>query len=247
MNLKHIIPRHLHPGACADRVLKAMLRDKIVRSGPFRGMRYIEESQGSVYLPKLVGVYELEIAGVIKSLASQRFKNIYVIGAGEGYYAVGFAMRSPNSTIYAYEANTSAHKLIKELARLNHCEERVIIKGECGESDLSGMSESGVLIVMDVEGAEKVLLDPEGCDPLRTATILFESHYTPEETRDEINARFAGTHEVERYDSKERSWRDLSFLPRAYAFYIRRMLRFWFEEMRGGPMSWYLLRPKPRS
>lgn len=207
-------------------------------------MQYISESQGSIYLPKLVGLYELEISGVIERLISQEFKDIYIIGAGEGYYAVGFAMRCPNSTIHAYEANLNAHQLIKELARLNHCEERVIVKVECSVSDLAGMSETDILVVMDVEAAEKVLLDPDACKPLLTASILFESHYTPKETKDEINARLVNTHEVEQFDSKQRNWRDLAFLPLAYAFYIRRMLRFWFEEMRGGPMSWYYLRPK---
>jgi len=221
-----------------------MLNDRLVRSGPFIGMRYVRDSQGSVYLPKIVGVYEMEIWDVIEQLISDQFKQIYVVGAGEGYYAIGLALRCPGSVVYAFEANIGAHPLILEMAKENNCTNRIFIKGECDVAGLCDMLSDNPLLIMDVEGAEKILLNPSTNPKLLKGTIIFESHFSHEETDQFILRNFQDTHSISKFDTCARSWRDLSFLPKIYAFYIRRMLRFWFEEMRGGPMSWYLLKPR---
>jgi len=241
---KLFVPRFMHPGNCADRSLKKLMRNATVASGPFRGMRYIAESQGSLLLPKLVGIYELELAEQVKRYSAIGYADIYVVGAGEGYYAVGFALASPISLIHAYEAHVGAHHLIRELATINRVEDRVVISGVCHVIDLARSMRPNAFIFMDVEGAERALLDPESVPQLKTAEILFESHFSPEETQSHILSKFANTHSVERIDTRERTWRDLAMYPKLYSFYIRRMLKYWFDEMRGGPMQWYCLTPR---
>jgi hypothetical protein len=38
---------------------------RAILGGPFRGMKYISEAQGSVLIPKLLGIYEKELQPVI--------------------------------------------------------------------------------------------------------------------------------------------------------------------------------------
>ena len=62
-----------------------------VTSGPFAGMRYIDASFGSAYIPKLLGTYEQELSNVLAGIIAKRPKAVVDVGAAEGYYAVGLA------------------------------------------------------------------------------------------------------------------------------------------------------------
>lgn len=243
--LKKVLPQSIWPSRCARRTLQSVYGKAEVLGGPFRGMKYVSGAQGSVLIPKLLGIYEQELAGIIEQLGERNFANIYIIGAGEGYYAVGMAMKNPAAKVIAFEANESAHKLIKEVAERNGVDRRILIQGLCSDADMRSILPNS-LIIMDVEGAEKQLLDPEASDSLRSCTILFEAHYPPEEMKAGILGRFGPSHEIERIDSAERTWTDVCALPRPLVFYIRRNIGHWIDEMRGGPMQWYLLTPRSR-
>jgi precorrin-6B methylase 2 len=206
-------------------------------------MNYISEAQGSVLIPKLLGIYERELNLVIDRLCRQPFQNIYVIGAGEGYYAVGMALKIPMARVFAYEANESAHKLISEVAEQNGVSARVSILGLCADEDMRAIKPDS-LVIMDVEGAEERLLDPVKFSGLQSSTILFEAHQPPEETQRLILAKFKQTHLILRIDSKERVWKDIRSLPFPLLYYIHRNICFWLDELRGGPMEWYVLYPK---
>ena len=102
-----------------------------VLSGPFQGMKYLRESSASVLAPKLLGIYERELHAAIEEAIAFPFQRVVDIGAAEGYYCVGLAMRMPRARIVAYEANETAHPLIEKLAALNHVEDRLEIHGTC--------------------------------------------------------------------------------------------------------------------
>lgn len=87
---------------CGDRLL----------NGPFRGMRYVRTSIGSSFGAKLIGTYELELAGVIEELCRRGFREVVNIGAGEGHYAVGLAFRQPGALVTAFEMDTEGQALI---------------------------------------------------------------------------------------------------------------------------------------
>ena len=76
----------------------AKLTDHRVLAGPFAGMRYSREcivpfsSSGGV-LQKLIGAYEHQCHPVIEKALRRGYSRIINIGAGEGYYAVGFGLR----------------------------------------------------------------------------------------------------------------------------------------------------------
>src|SRR4051794_20818862 len=61
----------------------------IVRSGVFRGMRYVDQARSSALLPKLLGSYEREIADEIERAAGVDYRVCVDIGSAEGYYAIG--------------------------------------------------------------------------------------------------------------------------------------------------------------
>lgn len=241
--LKCFLPAGFWPSQVAHRTLMKVYEKRAILGGPFRGMKYISEAQGSVLIPKLLGIYEKELQPVINSLSGKSFDSVYVIGAGEGYYAVGMALKIPKARVFAYEANESAHKLISEVAEQNGVSARVSILGLCADDDMQAVKPDS-LVIMDVEGAEEYLLDPIKFSVLQSSTILFEAHQSPEETRSKILEKFSQSHSIQRIDSEVRIWKDIRSFPSLLLFYIHRNIGFWLDELRGGAMQWYVLSPK---
>ncbi len=109
----------------------------IVCAGPFAGLRYpVARSAGSSLAPKLLGSYELEIQDFVERAIANRPAQVVNIGAGEGYYAVGLALRLPDASVFAFEKSESARALIRALAEHNGVASRVHVHGECLVSDL---------------------------------------------------------------------------------------------------------------
>ena len=171
----------------------------IVRNGPFKGMKYISESTCSALLPKIMGSYEEPLHGIINKIISEgKYKVIVDIGCAEGYYAVGFAMQLPNTKVYAFDIETSALLLAKNLIELNKVI-NVELGSECTHELLNNLChEKGTLIFCDIEGYEKVLLDIDKVPNLKYANIVVESHdcFIPNITNVLVN-RFYKTHAIQ--------------------------------------------------
>ncbi|MBC8139123.1 MAG: hypothetical protein H8F28_24890, partial [Fibrella sp.] len=103
-----------------------------VLSGPFTGMNYISESAGSSFLPKLIGSYESELHGVLKTVLAKKYETVVDVGSAEGYYAVGLAMRLGGSPqIYAFDINPEAQALCRKLIAANGMADKVVIESFC--------------------------------------------------------------------------------------------------------------------
>lgn len=63
-----------------------------VRRGEFAGMRLLDRSVGSAFLPKLVGSYEAKLHPFLRRAATQAWDVVIDGGCAEWYYAVGLAM-----------------------------------------------------------------------------------------------------------------------------------------------------------
>src|SRR5690349_10924853 len=75
-----------------------------VLHGPFKGMR-IDYSALPVHTaPKYIGTYEKEIVAFVEDAICDEPERILNVGASDGYYAVGLALRLPMATVYAAEA-----------------------------------------------------------------------------------------------------------------------------------------------
>jgi hypothetical protein len=217
-----------------------------VRSGPFRGMKYLKTSSGSVLAPKLLGIYERELHQAIEEAIASPIRRIVDIGAAEGYYCTGFAMRMPRAKVVAYEIDEPARVLIAEMACLNEVSDRVEIRGACTVDELNSVLDASVptLVICDAEGAEAYLLDPLRVPALRTAYILVEMHdVILGGLSGVIRQRFEGTHRIEQIRAEARSRSEFpfsSFITRRFPGYVD----YAVSDCRPPGMSWFWMRPK---
>jgi Ribosomal protein L11 methyltransferase (PrmA) len=184
-----------------------------VASGPFAGMQLDYEALPVHAAPKFLGTYEMELHGCIERAIELAPRYILNIGCAEGFYAVGLAMRLPNSQVFAGDADPKALRATLRNAELNNVRGRVrgvgIVKS--GEFDSYLMADRSLLI-MDCEGAEFTLLDPAN-DPILLRThILVEVHPQFGSELD-IVARFAQTHRVQTIKQVSRSMPNICPIP----------------------------------
>ncbi len=181
----------------------------IVRSGPFAGLRYpIADAAGSALAPKLIGSYEREIHGFIEKAITRAPPRILNIGAGEGYYAVGMARRLVRADVYAFESDAKGRSLCESLARANQVSERVHVRGTCSRADLDALTRQPALIICDIEGGERELLDPVSAHGLVDCEIIAELHSGRGlDIAGEMRERFGETHTVTmaRYEGRDAS------------------------------------------
>lgn len=167
----------------------------VVQNGHFKGMKYIKRSSGSALLPKILGSYEEPIKGWIEEvIEKKRYSNILDIGCAEGYYACGFAMRLPNAQITAYDIDEEARENTAELKKINELS-NIEIKAECTHEELNQKSKPDTLVFCDIEGFEKILLDPIKVPNLKYVDLIIETHdcFVPNIT-EELIGRFYMTH-----------------------------------------------------
>ncbi len=199
-------------------ILDRLERPSEVVQGPFRGMRYISVAYCSEVLPKLLGTYECELEPAIEAICRAGCDRIVDIGAAEGYYAVGMALRNPEAMIIGFEMNPTARFYLRRLSRCNGVADRLQIEGTCDAETLREALEDARLpaVICDCEGAEDGLLRPDRVESLRRALILVETHDGMETDAGvlegvsrRLQERFAASHHVEVIDSRNRTREDL--------------------------------------
>ncbi len=252
--IRRIVPERFRPIGHLTRLVRRRTNCQ-VRCGPFAGMRYVESSVGSAYLPKLLGTYERELAGVVEEACRLRPGLIIDLGAAEGYYAVGLALRNAEARIVAFEQEEIGRTALRRMARLNHVSGRIEIHGRCEAADLQSRLIDGKreldrvmvrprLVVCDVEGDEHCLLDPVAVPALSTAFILTETHdFIRPGITEGLRGRFTPTHKIQCIRTVARSRADFPFhnpgtwlLPKSY-------LDWAVSEWRPAPMSWLWMKP----
>ena len=212
-----------------------------VLQGPFSGMTYASSNVGSAYLPKLVGSYETELHECIDAIIATDYRRIIDVGCAEGYYAVGLAWRMPTVSIYAYDTNCLARKLCREMARVNHVADQVVIGVKCDPQELQRQLTERSLVFCDCEGYELELLRPDLAPRLRSADVLVELH---EHIRPGLTAaildRFRATHDVQIISLAERrpgSYKGIEFLK-------AQDQELAVKELRPGNEQWAFIRSK---
>jgi precorrin-6B methylase 2 len=157
--------------------VRALLhRGKVLR-GPFSGMR-LSASFGSVLDAKIIGTYELELQEAITHFIQRKPQIAYVIGAAEGYYAVGLARACPSVSVYAWEADSGARSLLERTASENGVAKNVSIRGSCTPRELLECAAGAYpdLIICDIEGAEIELFTDEVIAALNKSSFIIETH-----------------------------------------------------------------------
>lgn len=248
---RRLVPLRWHLSYLGPRYLRRQIAARTrmrVSTGPFEGMRYVDASWGSVWEPKLLGIYERELHRVVAEAVSRRPSRIVDVGAAEGYYAVGLARAVRSADVYAFEADADAHPLLRTMAELNGVSARMHVGGLCTPERLADVvgDGRGVLVVCDVEGAEVDLLDPDRIAGLRHASVLVELHAgRMPNVGQTLRDRFSPTHDVTPVLQEARSAREYPyparFVPEAYRLNAVSEHRQPWEPW----MQWYWMVPRP--
>jgi hypothetical protein len=214
-----------------------------VKRGPFVGLEYpgrFMVDSGDV-VAKMLGLYELELREVLEEWIAAGFERIVDVGSAEGYFAVGLALASPGTTVFAFDINPEARARCAELARLNGVEDRVQLGGECGAAELQQIATGATAVLVDCEGCETAVLDPEAAPALSNCDILVELHDFIDATiSDRVVPRFRDTHDVTLIDARGREG---VYAPELDSFSPgdRRLL---LSERRPPAMQWGRFRPR---
>jgi hypothetical protein len=166
----------------------------MIIGGPFRGIRY--PHSGTIFYFELLGTYEQCLIAVITDVIRRQPPLIVDVGAAYGYYALGFAARCPRTQVIAYEMDPTRAQVIRRYSRINGLQERLTVFGKCEIANLrNSLSAPGAFLLMDAEGYEALLLDPEQVPTLADTEILAELHenFVPGIT-DRVSRLFANTH-----------------------------------------------------
>jgi hypothetical protein len=242
--LWHLIPFRFHPGMYITGLAESRTH-ATVQTGPFRGMRYIDRSHSSGLIPKWLGTYERELRDCIEEAITTPFRTVLDIGAAEGYYAVGLALRMRDAKIIAFEMDPSARELLKKMVDLNGVGSRVAIEAECTTRILAAaLKTSGMtLIVCDIEGGEAMLLDPIRVPELAACSILVELHdHVIGGLSQELRDRFTATHTITHIWQEERARSEFPYRT-LYTKMIPSSVDLGLSEWRSYKMAWYWMRP----
>ena len=148
-------------------------------AGIFKGMRWPRAVVvGSEFAPKVLGTYELEIQHFFRRFFADGDATSFVdIGAAEGYYAVGAALSKPGLKVFAFERQKQAHKVIADLAARNGVSQQIDLHAEFDlvQARDFPLGERPVVLV-DIEGGEKDLIDEDFADFFRRAIVVVEIH-----------------------------------------------------------------------
>jgi SAM-dependent methyltransferase len=212
-----------------------------ITGGPFKGMEYVSVATEGVLIARLLGSYESELHPHLEALAAQGLDCVVDVGCAEGYYAVGLARMMPEVTVYAYDIDEKARAACAELAARNGVTERVIIGGELKPDGFEVFAGRRALVIVDAEGAEVDILQPELSPALAGMSLIVETHDIYRAgARATLVERFAPTHDIvtvrqapKVFDMPE--W--LETLP-----HLDQLLAVW--EWRIQPTPWLVMTPK---
>jgi len=223
----------------AMRIIWAASQGRVM-GGPFRGLVYLQDWKGSPFTQKLLGTYELEIAGVVDGLRHRSYRRVIDIGAGEGYYACGLTYLLPQIRMKAYEADADSRGALQRIALLNDVKDRIELAGMCDLSLLAAdlREQRSDLVICDIEGGEADLLDPAAIPELKQVDLLVETHegLRPGVTT-LLSERFRDTHQVHHLHQRVRVPDDLPgavTLPEDLALCA-------MDELRGDGLDWLWL------
>ena len=214
--------------------------------GPFQGLAYVRENELEAYTQKLLGTYEKELWPVVEEVIAKDYSTIIDIGAAEGYYVCGLALRMPKVRVIAFEAQKNCLARLWALANRNRLADRIEQRGFCRAEDLQAALEGqdNSIVLCDVEGAEFELLNPQAIPQLESTDVLVEVHeHFRAGLRESLLTRFQGTHDVRVIRSEQRTINDL---PAGVALDMDLALSA-MEESRGASMEWFWMTSRSRS
>ena len=215
----------------------------VVMQGPLAGMDFLPQSAEGCHIAKLLGCYEQPLQPFIEEAIVKAYPTILNIGCAEGYYAVGMARRMPNTQVLAFDLNPKAQEVCAALAQKNDVSNRVKVGALFKPEDFEAYGDQKVLVLCDIEGAEKDLLNPEVAPALKGMDLIVESHecLLLGTTQLLIN-RFKDTHQITLV--QDNGQRQLQDAPQWFTnlAHLDQLLATW--EWRSGATPWLVMKAK---
>lgn len=218
----------------------------LVLSGPLKGMDFLPQSAEGCHIAKLLGCYEQPLLPHIEAAIQAAYPVVLNIGCAEGYYAAGMARRMAATRVFAFDLNPKARQVCATLAAKNRVAERVSIGALFKPEDFAAWAGQEVLVLCDIEGAERDLLDLDVAPALAGMDVIVESHecLIPGITRLLIE-RFSATHSISLVeDDGQRQFPDAPAWFRQLA-HLDQLLAVW--EWRSGPTPWLVMKTKAKT
>ena len=120
--------------------------------------------------------------------------------------------------------------------------DRIEIRGACDAAELRSRVEPGTLVVCDVDGAERELLDPAAIPALAACRVIAETH---DQLVPGVSAllrdRFAATHAIDTVEPRERFVGDFPELGDDIPLVTRQLA---ISEFRDRPSGWLVMTPR---
>jgi len=212
-----------------------------ILGGPFAGMEYVSEATEGSLIARLLGAYESELHPHLRALAEAGLDCVVDVGCAEGYYAVGLARMMPQVRVHAFDIDARARAACTDLAARNGVADRVVVGGEFAPDGFQAFAGRRVLVMVDAEGAEVDILQPQMSPALAGMNVIVETHdlYRRNALATMIE-RFSPTHDIVRVDQQPKTfdmppW--LQGLP-----HLDQLLAVW--EWRARPTPWLVMTPK---
>jgi hypothetical protein len=240
----------LSPFAWGTARVAAASRRRVL-TGPFSGTRY-----PAGFVPRMlfdgpyqVGSFELELRPAIERVVASAPATVVNVGSAEGYYAVGLATRIPGARVVGFEVDRRLRAAAARLADLNGVAGRVELRGLCTVEELAPLDPRGdTAVVMDCEGAEAHLADPERVPWLRDAFLVVELHPAIDPgIAARLRERFETSHELELIGSVVRRASDFDASLRQIGGLRRIDRELLVAEFRDGPQEWLSAVPRNHS
>lgn len=217
-----------------------------VLQGPFEGLKLETSLHGAG--PKVFGTYEKPLWNCCHQIIRSGYQTIINIGAADGYYAAGLALKMPEAQVLAFEMTQSLRERLKKVSQINHLGNRFQIMGECGLKDLKKQLTTAreTVIICDIEGTERTVLDPVEIPDLRETAMLVEVHNNVDPgIANLLRSRFNETHTIEEIHPKPPTHEDIpqfSALSRFLAKHAdpKKLL----SEPRESQNFWFWMTPK---
>jgi predicted O-methyltransferase YrrM len=244
--LRHLVPASARPTHYLYSLVTSAANGRVM-TGPFAGLKYGPRAVCGAYLPRLVGCYEKELHPVLEELVRLRFETIVDIGAAEGYYACGLALRFPESRVLAFEADGDARELLREMADENGLVGRIEIRGFCDEPALVASldPEKAALILCDCEGHEAEIMTPGVVARLANTHVIIETHdFVRPGVHAMLTARLAATHHVLEIQQQPRTLADWPVKSLACRLLPERRVLHELREGRPKDLAWIYARPR---
>lgn len=228
----------------STQIAQAYVREQgtTIWTGPFAGMEYVAAATEGALIPRLLGTYESELHPYLAYFAKAGLDCVIDVGCAEGYYAVGLARMMPGVAVHAYDTDENARTACRELAGKNAVADRVIIGGEFPPDGFEAFAGRRVLVMVDAEGAELDILQPDASPALAGMNVIVETHDLYRAgARATLIERFSPTHEIVQVVQQPKAFNPPPWFVNLS--HLDQLLAVW--EWRARPTPWLVMRPKP--